>query len=83
MTISNVHIYYPSIVDAAGDVTTQGVRWYDIRHVITAGDIATRGSTTMVQVAIDGLEFAYQQQAMQWSKTEFETAKSASLAAGG
>jgi hypothetical protein len=37
----------------------------------------------MVQVAIDGLEFAYQQQAMQWSKTEFETAKSASLAAGG
>lgn len=77
MSISQVHIYYPSPVDLTGATTgSQTTTAFDLRMVISWSNNSTYGSN----VRIRGFPPEVQ---MFWNKAEFETAKALSLAATG
>ncbi len=81
MTLSNAHIYYPGLVHpTTGVVSSQTVSWYDLRAVTSGWTDVTIGSTVTFKPRIKGLNV---DSGLTWSKTEFETAKAASLTAGG
>lgn len=80
MTVSNVHIYYPSqITPVTGVLVAQTVSAFDLRKIICWNDGTAVGATAIVNVRYDFNGSI----AQIWPKTEFEAAKTASLAAGG
>ncbi len=77
---SNVHCYFPSIVNpSTGNLTSQTVTWFDLRKILAASTIASIGSTAMVEVTL--LASGDTMIKPRWPKTEFEAAKALSLAA--
>jgi hypothetical protein len=85
MSIANVHIYYPSILNLDSTLTAQLVSWYDLRDVTGAINVTGQptlwGTTAAVIPRVRGIPSDGGIQ--YWPKTEFEAAKLASLASGG
>ncbi len=78
MTITNVHIYYPSdVTPGTGDLVSQETTAYDLRKVVGWADLDTIASTDRIKVRLE----AYNESTLTWPKDEFETAKTLSLTA--
>lgn len=80
MTLTHVHLYYPSDIDSTGSLSAQVRTWYDLRTVAAAIGGTAIGSLATVVVRLRGFPPETQ---LLWPRTEFEAAKALSLAATG
>ncbi len=79
MSITHVHIYFPSSIDpSSGDLVDNETVGYDLRQVVSWSPVSDIGvaETEAVQVRVIGLPFDAR---IVWPKDEFESAKQASL----
>ncbi len=75
MTVTSVHIYYPSaITPVTGVLVPQTTSAFDLRQLINWSDSTAVGATTTVQVCFDRNGTVR----MTWPKDEFEAAEQAS-----
>lgn len=79
--VSNTHIYYPSTINLDGTTTSQTNTAIDLRKVSSwsVGDVIA-GTLATLRLRIQGHTTDYN---LVVPKTEFESAKTASLGAGG